>query len=437
MTMIPSSSMAAFDEAWDIARSGLPGGGWLQEMRAVAFNRFRQLGLPSPRDEAWRYADLRPLARARFSAETEARIPDPVLLARAALPDHEGPCLVFVNGRLSLAASRLSDLPPGMTLKGLRQTLTFGGRMLEPVLAELRDGDAFDQLNTALLSDGCLIEMKEGAGSAHPVSILHILEGEDAKAVATRSIIRLGKGASLDLVESFVGSDTPFFSSAIAQIDLADGATLRLMRRQKLGEATTHVARSHVRMDAAHFAMTGLASGGLSAREELRVALSAPGGEASFDFAQVADGPRTLDCHVVLDHLVPDCTSRQRYRGVLGRGARGSIESAIHVRKDAQRTDARQHLQSLLLDRSAEANAKPELRIHADDVVCAHGATVGEIDRDQLFYLVSRGIPPERARHLLIEGFVAGLFADLGDAALERVFLDDLAAALSSGGQGS
>lgn len=434
MSMVANQDSTAFESAWEAAKPGLPGGGWLQEMRLVAFNRYKTLGLPGAKAENWRYADLKPLRRAPFGSETELREIDGNLLEANGVDGLDGPRFVFVNGRLSLAHSRMGGLPEGLTVRGLRQTLTFGGQSLAPIFADLAGGDAFDQLNTALMGDGCLIEARPGIRCEQPIEILHLAAGDDHKAVHVRNIIRLHDGASLTVIESFGGEDAPHFVHDLSQILLSDGADLKLYRRQRQGRRLSHLARSYVTLGAARFHLTSLNMGGASAREEVRVDFTCPKGEADLDVIQLAGGGQTLDCNLLVDHAEPACASRQRYRGVVAADGRASIEAKVLVRRDAQKTDARQHLKSLLLDRTAEANAKPELEIYADDVLCAHGATAGEIDADQQFYLESRGLDPEAARALLIEAFVADLLDAVSNESLRAECLGDVRGWLARSG---
>ena len=399
--------------AWEAARETLPGGGWLAERRSVALNRFLSLGVPTAKAEDWRYADLKPLRRTAFPHAAEAPLADETALADLMLDTHEGPRLVFVNGRLDRARSRLSGLAQGVRLRSLREVLLTGGQSLKDLIADLETADSLAALNTAMMRDGYVIEIANGVVLDAPIEIVHLSHDAADRGVHLRHIIRLGAGAEASVIETYGGDASGYFLNALSQITLADGAHLRLLRRQREGASALHLARSFAILGKARLDMHVLATGAASGRSELRAEFTTEGGAVSFDAIQLAGEGQTLDCLSFLDHAVPDCASSQRYRGVLAGGARASFSGKVLVGKGAQKTVATQQAKSLLLDRRAEANTKPELEIYADDVICSHGATMGAIDPAQLFYLMSRGLDEAAARALLVEAFVGELLADL------------------------
>lgn len=412
--------------AFEAAREGLPGGDALAGRRLAAIERFRALGLPGRKSEDWRYAELRPLAGTAFAPADGTTVADAAALDALAVPGLGGVRLVFVNGRLDTGHSRLDDLPPGLLIRGVGHALEAGDAPPAPLPDEVEAGDALAALNTAMMADGHAIEIADHARIETPIEILHLHRGAEGGAAHLRNLLRLGTGARACVVESFGGDDSAAFTDSTTRIEIADDARLDLVRRQVEGRRTVHIARDFASLGRGHLAMTVLSAGAASARQELQARFTVPGGHVAYDGIQLADGDRVLDSRVHLDHAVPGCTSGQRYRGVLADTSRASFSGKVLVRRDAQKTDARQHAASLLLDRGAEANTKPELEILADDVQCAHGATVGELDAGQLFYLMARGLSPDEARALLVEGFVAELLADIAEEAVREALLAEV-----------
>lgn len=430
MMKLAAQDISPFIAAFEAARDHLPGGGALAGRRRLAIDRFRALGLPGRKSEDWRYAELRPLADTAFAPRGSTTGPDAAALDALALPGSDGVRIVFINGRLDAARSRLDLLPAGLVVRSLCEALAADTERLAPKLAEVEAEDAFAALNTAMMADGHVIEIAEGTHLEMPIEIVHLLGGADDAAVHLRNIVRLGAGARAEIVESFGDDGRASFSNAVTQISIADDGRLDLVRRQLQGARAIHMARDFVTLGRGHFRMSVLAAGAASARQELQIVFTAPGGHADYDGIQIAGGEQVLDTRVHLDHAVPGCTSRQRYRGVLAGSSRASFSGKVLVRRDARKTDARQHAASLLLDRGAEANTRPELEIYADDVQCAHGATVGELDAGQLFFLMARGLAPDEARALLVEGFIAELVGGLDNDMVRELLLADARHAL-------
>lgn len=398
-------------ETFEDARARLPGGSGMAALRQRAIERFAALGLPGRKVEEWRYADLKPLARTAFASANDAGTIDEAVLDSLRIAGLDGSVLVFVNGRFDRSRSQVHEAE-GLSVRSLAEMLAEDDKSLPPQLAGLDDADALAQLNTAMMADGYVIDVAAGAELDRPVHIISCMTGADGMAAHLRNLVRLGAGAQAEIVESYGGDETGYFVNAVSQISLAEGARLDLCRRQREGRNAVHLARSFVHMEAAELEIRALSSGAASARHEIRIDFASPGGRARFDGVQLAAGKQTLDTRTFMDHAQGQTVSDQRYRGVLAAGAKGAFEGKVLVRRHAQKTEADQQSASLLLDRTAEADAKPELEIYADDVKCAHGSTVGELDADQLFYLTSRGLSPEQAKAVLVEAFVAELLGE-------------------------
>lgn len=387
---------------------------WLAELRQAAFARFRELGLPTIRAEDWRYTNTAPLSRATY-------LPAPLVATAATDPvtSFSGPILLLRvdNGRLT---DRPAELPAGLTIRNLSESGDIAGDLLRP------DDHALMALNAALLGDALVIEVARNAEITTPLVIDHVSHAKDEQSVHSRIIVRLAEGASLTLFERYRGHDTAaHWVNPVRRFAVAQNARLRLLTLVDENPLAIHTGA--IAVDLArdgNFESWSLVDGGRTVRHENRVHFAGPGGTASMKGATLAAASQSLTIYTAIDHAAPHCNSDQVFRSVVDQGGATSYQGRVLVREGAQKTDANQSSRNLLLDKSAEANTKPELEIYADDVKCSHGATVGELDEDMLFYLEARGIAPELARAMLVEAFVAGVLEDapeLSDQLLDRV----------------
>ncbi|NTX09223.1 Fe-S cluster assembly protein SufD [Myxococcus llanfairpwllgwyngyllgogerychwyrndrobwllllantysiliogogogochensis] len=388
---------------------------WLQRVRQEGLAHFARLGLPTTRDEAWKYTNLAPIADGAFvpSATAGSTAELAAVVARLALP---GPRLVFVDGRLSPELSSVAGLPRGLTLKPLRDALVEDGAFLEAELGQraLAAEHAFTALNAALLEDGAVLRLAPGALSEVPVQLVFLTRGDAPVLASPRILVVAGEGSEATLVETYAsatgGGSGQGFTNAVTEVTLGDNASLKHYRLQAEGDAAVHVGGLHVRQGRdSRFVSHTFAFGGVLARNEVHVTFAGEGGDATLNGLYVGRGTQHLDQRTALDHAVPRCTSRELYKGVLDDRARGTFHGLVKVRQDAQRTDSRQQNRNLLLSEHAQADTRPQLEILADDVKCAHGAVVGRLDAQALFYLRSRGIPRAEAERLLTYAFAREL----------------------------
>ncbi|MCP3162812.1 Fe-S cluster assembly protein SufD [Myxococcus qinghaiensis] len=387
---------------------------WLQRVRQEGLEHFARLGLPTTRDEAWKYTNLSPIADGAFvpSATAGSTAELSAVVARLALP---GPRLVFVDGRLSPELSSVAGLPRGLTLKPLRDALVEDGALLEAELGQraLAAEQAFTALNAALLEDGAVLRLAPGALSEVPVQLLFLTRGDAPVLASPRILVVAGEGSEATLVETYAsatGVSGQGFTNAVTEVTLGDNASLKHYRLQSEGDAAVHVGGLHVLQGRdSRFVSHNFAFGGVLARNEVSVTFAGEGGDATLNGLYVGRGTQHLDQRTALDHAVPRCTSRELYKGVLDDRARGTFHGLVKVRQDAQRTDSRQQNRNLLLSEHAQADTRPQLEILADDVKCAHGAVVGRLDAQALFYLRSRGIPRAEAERLLTYAFAREL----------------------------
>lgn len=383
--------------------------------RQAALDSFLRHGLPTARLESWKFTSLTGLERQVSPQPANEGSIDAVRLNAAALPG-DSFRLVFVNGRFDATASRLVDLPKGVRLLPLSQA----GAELPVALASAGDDRATSlaELNAAFASDGLLLQVDDGVVLDRPVELVAF--GAPAL-VNLRHLVRLGRKAEAVLVESYcdAGSAEAGWSNIVADIELAEGARLTHIRLQGESAVAYHAALGRVSVGAeARYAHVSVQAGGKIARHELRVEFAGRNAEVDMQGLVLARGAAHLDHTLFLHHAVPDCRSNQLFKHVVDDHGHAVFQGGIRVAPHAQKTDAQQLSRTLLLADRAQIDTKPELEILADDVKCSHGASIGDVDAQQLFYMQARGIPAAEARRLLLSGFAYEIVSAVPEGAL-------------------
>jgi Fe-S cluster assembly protein SufD len=394
-----------------IARDRLPGAGKVADIRQQAFEAYERAGLPHRRIEDWKYTDLRVLMREVLLLAPE---PDAAALTRAAaalkLHAIEGMRkLVLVDGVFAPKLSETANLEKGLRIRTLREVLETGDDALQAQLFAPDNSDSMVALNSAVMTDGLVIEVADGAALTKPLHIVHIAGGGVASAMFTRSMLRVGKAANATLVESYIAADGAkayqVHDSLI--VSIGDGARLDHVRLIEDGREAFNISSSAVTLGAkAHFNTFGMTSGSNVSRYQAKIAFAGEGSRVETNGVNLLNGRQHADTTLFLDHAVPNCASREIFRAVVDDRGHSVFQGRIIVRPKAQRTDAKMMTRALLLSDEAEADNKPELEILADDVTCGHGATTGALDEGLLFYLRARGLSEKEAQALLIQAFV-------------------------------
>jgi Fe-S cluster assembly protein SufD len=387
--------------------------------REVALERFFTHGLPTPRDEDWKYTALNFLERAELHAPQHAA-------EDWASEDYPGTELKFGNGRLtdvytqSIHAHSLAS----------RADTALVVRYLGQLADTLPGGAALAEINSALWQDGLLLHVPAGWKAA-PLFVLHHTSEADAM-LHLRHLVVLEAGAEAVLVEHSLGaSDLPYWHNSVTEIVLGEGARLTHLKLDEDSAAATHTSLSVVQQarDSRYHALS-LNVGGRVVRHDTRVNLNETGAECQLDGLFIADARRHLDQHLHVEHAAPHTSSRQTWRGIAAGRGRGIFDARVVVQPGAQKADALQSSRNLLLSPHAEIDVKPQLEIYTDDVKCGHGATVGQLDAAEIFYLRSRGIDADTARALLLRGFAEEALGLLKNTRLADWLEPHLAAAL-------
>jgi Fe-S cluster assembly protein SufD len=387
---------------------------WVAQRRADALARFTALGFPTTRLEDWKYTDVGALARTpfRLGAGGGTGVRDAV--ARAALAGSR--LLVFVNGRYAPALSQPGRLPPGVVVGSLAAQLTSAAAVLEPHLGRFAadDSRSLAALNTAFIADGAVIYLPRGAALPEILQLLFVSSPAGAPSVShPRTLIVAEADSQATVVESYVGGDGEvYWTNAVTEAAVGPHATLTHYRLQREGTAAFHTGSVSVRQAAgSRFRSHVVSTGGALVRTDVDTVLDAAGAACDLDGLYLVNGRQHVDHHTSIDHRQPQCTSRELYKGVLTGRAHAVFNGKVFVRPHAVQSDAAQVNKNLLLSDTAVVDTKPQLEIFADDVKCSHGATIGRLDEEAVFYLRSRGIAAHTARNLLIYAFAQELIA--------------------------
>jgi len=411
-------------------RSAAPS--WLRERRDAAMRQFSAQGFPTTRLEDWRFTNISPIAESVFA--TTGPTPTMAQVAPHVFREAKPYVAVVAAGRFAPDLSSHESLPNGVWVGSLAQALVTLPDRLEAVLGRLAVGDhPFTWLNTGLFEDGVLVHVPATTIVEWPIQI-HVASdaGSDPTVSHPRMLISAGENSQVSIIESYGGPEGQrYFTNAVTEVAVAPGAVVHHLKVQRESRRAFHVAGTFARLGRGSvFASHNISLGGGIVRNDITAVLDGEGGEATLNGLYLADGDRLVDNHTVIDHAMAHCPSHELYKGVIGGKARAIFNGKIFVRKDAQKTNAKQTNKALLLSDDAQVNTKPQLEIFADDVKCTHGAAIGQLDEDAMFYLQARGIGRLDARDLLIRAFAGEVLGQVqpkdARARLEALMLENL-----------
>jgi Fe-S cluster assembly protein SufD len=380
---------------------------WLRKLREDAFARFCETGFPTTRDEDWRFTNVTAIARTAFRPASPAKLTD---LASWRIEGMAAQ-LVFVNGRFARELSQVDGLPKGVTVASLRERIESHPEEVEAHLGRYADTqrDPFCALNTAFIGDGAYVHVARGVVVDTPIYLLYLSTKEDVPTMThPRNLIVAEDQSQVAVIEDYasVGGESVVFSNAVTELIAGESTVAQhyLIEREHLKAFNVQTLRIQQGRSANVASHSVLLGGGL-VRNNVHPVLAGEGGECLINGLFMGTGRQHLDNYMHVEHAAPHCGSRQFYNGILDGHAHGVFHGRIVVHKAAQKTDAKQTNRNLLLSDDAQIDTKPQLEIYADDVKCTHGATIGQIEENALFYLQSRGISELEARKLLLMAF--------------------------------
>ncbi|MDQ3321868.1 MAG: Fe-S cluster assembly protein SufD [Acidobacteriota bacterium] len=402
---------------------------WLKMLRENAFEYFTENGFPTVKNEAWKYTNVAPISQEDFSFD--AGIIDAENLKKFTYAESNGSQLVCVDGKLNRESS---VLPQDLTLLSFDEA--FQNEKFAQIIKEklakaiAYDSNGFTALNTAFLENGTFLYLPKEAKIDAPVHLLYV--STENKASFPRVLIVAESFAEATIIESYTrAAETKYLTNAVVEIFLADEAKLKHFRVQRESHEAFHTGATAAEINRGSvYDSTNINLGGKLSRHDIRVRFNAEAGEAFVDGLYMLNENQHHDTHSIIDHALPNCNSHQNYKGVLNDKSRGVFNGIVFVRENASGTDAKQSNKNLLLSNDARIDTKPQLEIFNDDVKCAHGATVGQLEEEELFYLLSRGLSENMARNLLTYGFaeeiinkieIESIKKELDEAVLNRL----------------
>jgi Fe-S cluster assembly protein SufD len=406
------------------ARAGEPA--WLEAARKTAIARFVELGFPTRRHEEWKYTNPAPIAKVAWKPAATASVPRAALDALG-LPLAEGPHLVFVNGRLAAELSSVAGLDPALTLASYGQMLASEPAALETHLARAEpfDDRAFAALARAFASDGAFVRIPRDHSALRPIWLVFLsAPGAEPSASHPRFTVVAEESsrATIYEVHATIGAGA-HLCNLLTEIRAGENAQVDHVKLQLEGDGAIHLGHGNFHIGRnARVSSTLVSLGASTARHDIVALLDGPGAECAIDGLYVATDGQHVDCRTTVDHRQPHGSSRELFKGVLSGKSRGIFNGRVIVRQGAQKTDAQQKNENLLLGLGSEIDSQPQLEIEADDVKCSHGSTIGQLDEDAVFYLRSRGIGEAEAAAMLTRGFAAQITERVASAAFrERI----------------
>lgn len=426
VALVKTETGHALSDSFALARARLPGGTKVAGARQLAFEAFEKQGLPNRRVEDWKYTDLRALMRDVLPL---APAPDAAALSRAAtalkLHTIDGlRKLVLVDGVFAPSLSDVGKLDAGLSVRTLRDVLESDDAAKHQQLFSLDSANPMVALNSAMMTDGVVIEVAAGAKLTQPLHVIHVASSTTASAMFTRSMLRVGKDASATLVESYIAAEgTKLYQVHDSMVlALGEGARLDHVRLTEDSREAFNISSAAITVGSnAHFNTFGMNTGTIVSRYQAVIDIAGEHSHVETNGVNLLNGKQHADTTLVMNHDVPHCASREVFRAVVDDRGHSVFQGRINVRQPAQKTDAKMMTRALLLSDEAEADNKPELEIFADDVTCGHGATTGALDDSLLFYLRARGLSEKQAQALLIQAFVGEAIESVVDDNLREL----------------
>ncbi len=386
----------------------------LHTIRRAALKTFAEKGFPTTRQEEWRFTNVQPIAGTHFLPvlEYDRGSLRPEDIERFLFAGLKHSRLVFLNGHFAPDFSDVSSVPSGVRAQSLAEALRHDPAFVLRHMTRIAktEESPFTALNTAFTQDGAFLVVPDGIEVPVTIHLLYVSTGNVTPSLHTlRNLIVAGAGSRLSIAETYhtVGGGTDL-TNAVSEVVVGPGAVIEHDKLQSESAAAFHVGTTKFQLQAGSMVTSNAVTlGGAIVRNNVGVLFSGQGCEATLNGLSVGTGSQLIDNHTTIDHAVPSCTSHELYKAIQAGKSRGVFNGKIFVRTDAQKTDARQTNKTLLLSDNASMDTKPQLEIFADDVKCTHGAAVGQLEENQLFYLRSRGIPLDSARDILTFAFAS------------------------------
>ena len=394
-------------------------------LRKEALNRFSQLEFPTQKDEEWKYTNISPLLKHNFIPSSE-KVSVGKEFVKSKLFDETAPNLiVFVNGYYADEHSDLQNLPGGVVVGSLSEAIKNNSPLIEKHFTKYADhqNNIFTALSTAYTDNGAFIYVPDGKIVEDPIHIIYITSSDDNKIIIQpRNLFIAGKSSQVTIIEHYVSTkESVYFTNAVTEIVADENSVVDHIKLQEESINAFHIARMEVNQERnSNFSSHSISIGAGLTRNDFNSRFNAEGSECTLNGLFMIEGNQLFDAHTLIDHAMPHCNSHEHYKGILNDKSRGVFNGKVIVRPDAQKTNAFQENNNILLSNNALVNTKPQLEIFADDVKCSHGATIGQLDEEARFYLKSRGIGEEASRAILLHAFASDVVTSIKTESLRN-----------------
>jgi Fe-S cluster assembly protein SufD len=394
---------------------------WLRELRGRGASRFAALGFPTVRQEEWRFTNVAPIADTPFRLAEKTPTNAAELTSRVRIPETSAR-IVVLNGHFAPELSSLDKLPRGLVAGSLANAIAHNRPEVAHLGQTAWEQAPFVALNTAFLDDGAFVAIAANAVIQQPIHIIVISGGAGRTMAHPRTLIVAGANSQARVAQTFLGAaGEAHFTNVVTEVAAGENAILDLYTDQREIDTAFHIAALHVQLQRnAVVKSRAVTLGGRLVRNDIVGVLGGEGAHVALDGVYLVDGDRLVDNHTTIDHALPHCTSHELYKGILDGKAKAVFNGRIIVREDAQKTDSKQTNRALLLSDDAVINSNPQLEIFADDVKCTHGAAIGQLDEEAMFYLRARGLTEKDARYMLIHAYAGEVLAGIAVESLRQ-----------------
>ena len=402
----------------------------IHHIRKEALNRFGQLEFPTQKDEEWKYTNISPLLKHNFVPSSEKVSVGKEFVKSKLFDEMEHNLIVFVNGHYADEHSDLQNLPGGVVAGSLSEAIKNNSPLIEKHFTKYADhqNNIFTALSTAYTDNGAFIYVPDGKIVEEPVHIIYITSSDDNKIIVQpRNLFIAGKNSQVTIIEHYVSTgESIYFTNAVTEIIADESSVVDHIKLQEESINAFHIARMEVNQERkSNFSSHSISIGGELTRNDFTSRFNDEGSECTLNGLYMIEGNQLFDAHTLIDHAMPHCNSHEHYKGILNDKSRGVFNGKVIVRPDAQKTNAFQENNNILLSNNALVNTKPQLEIFADDVKCSHGATIGQLDEEAKFYLKSRGIGEEASRAILLHAFASDVITSIKTDSL-RSYLEKI-----------
>ncbi len=398
---------------------------FVHPLRIEALNRFGELEFPTQKDEEWKYTNISPLLKHSFLPAAEKSFVNNEFVKSNLFNENEHSLIVFINGHYAEEHSKLKDLPDGVIVRSIAKEINNESPLIKKYFSKFADhkNQIFTALSTAYTEDGAFIYIPDGKIVEEPIHLLFITNSKGQKLLTQpRNLFVAGKNSRVSIIEHYVTTEENiYFTNTVTEIVADEDSIVNHVKLQEESLNSFHIARMEVDQEKnSYFSSHSISTGAELTRNDFNARFNNEGGECTLNGLYMIEGKQLFDAHTLIDHAKPHCNSHEHYKGILNDQSRGVFNGKVIVRPDAQKTNAFQENNNILLSGDAMVNTKPQLEIFADDVKCSHGATIGQLDEDARFYLKSRGIGEEAGKTILLHAFASDVITSINNESLRN-----------------